>query len=272
LRARDDKVGRKLKCPKCRQSLMVPSQTDAALQDESAVGADDPFSELVVYDDEIVYETEEDAARVGSAGPEAAGEGAFEPRHVAIPRWMLYVHAGVLAFLAIMAFVLGLLIGGSTREDRIAAAPPKPVEIGGSLRWEAVTGEIGDKGAAVVIWPVGRTPQKKIEAARLLVDKPAPKRDDPAYQAILELGGDYARAGDGGHFYVQLVPGTYRVLLVSNNAQRPAGEDPKPEEVAEVGAIFAPPPALFGKQKYRLSTMDLNQQSKIDYFFGESAK
>jgi hypothetical protein len=185
---------------------------------------------------------------------------------------MLYTHAGLLAVLALVAFALGMLIGGSTREDQRVAAPPKPVEIGGALRWEAVTGEIGDKGAVAIIWPVNRTPQKKIEAASLLVDKPAPKRDDPAYLAIQELGGDYARAGDGGHFYMQLVPGPYRVLLISNNAQRPAGEEPKPEDVAEVGAVFAPPQALFGKQKYRLSTMDLNQQSKIDYFFGESAK
>lgn len=273
LRARDDKVGRKLKCPKCQQSLTVPSDIPPGLDEGApAGGADDPFSELIVYDDEIIYETEDapGSALVSQVRP--AGGEAFEPRHVAVPRWMFYAHAGLLALLAVVAFGAGWLIGGSQRQTAVVTAPLRPVEIEGHLKWEATTGEIGDKDAVVIVLPVDRTPQKKFAAAALTVDKPPLKPGDPVFEEIKELGGDYVRAGAGGQFYIQLVPGKYRVLLISRNAQLPAGINPKPEDVAALGAIFTPPEAILGRQKYRLSTLDLDEKSKIKHFFGESGK
>lgn len=271
LRAREDKVGRKLKCPKCRQALTVPAESAAG--DGSADSApDDPFSELIVYDDDVVYETEEPPARAMATSVSTGAEGTFDPRRVAVPRWMFYAHAGLLGILALAAFSLGLLIGRTTHTEGPVANPLRPVEIEGNVKWEATTGELGDKDAVVVIVPVGRTPQKKIPAETLLVDKPSPKPDDPALQGILELGGQYARAGAGGTFYVHLMPGSYQVLLVSRNAQQPAGTNPKPEDVAKLGALFTPPEAIVGRQKYHITTMDLNATSKIRHSFGESGK
>ena len=275
LRARDDKVGRKLKCPKCQKTLTVPADVPSTASEERTSGSqDDALSELIVYDDETIEETE---AAPRSAAPQtrppslAAGQGG----HVAVPRWMFYVHAALLALVAGVAFASGWLIGGGKKDDgnsTITTAPQRPVEIAGHLKWKAAMGETGDKDAVIIVLPIGRTPTKKIPAATLLVDKPALKPDDPSYQAIHELGGFYVRAGEGGQFFVQLMPGKYRVLLISRNAQLPTGVNPKPEDIAELGTIFTPPEAILGRQKYQLSTMELGEKSKIEQSFGENGK
>ncbi|MCE9555684.1 MAG: hypothetical protein K8T91_20230 [Planctomycetes bacterium] len=275
LRARDDKVGRKLKCPKCQKTLTVPADVPSSVSEERTSGSsDDAMSELIVYEDETIEETE--AAPRSPAPPSRPPSlAAVQGGHVAVPRWMFYVHAALLALVAGVAFTAGWLIGGGKKEDvnsTITAAPQRPVEIAGHLKWKAAMGETGDKDAVVIVLPIGRTPPKKIPTATLLVDKPALKPDDPAYQAILELGGFYVRAGEGGQFFLQLMPGKYRVLLVSRNAQLQAGVNRKPEDVAELGTIFTPPEAILGRQKYQFSTMELDAKSKIDHSFGESGK
>src|SRR2546428_319979 len=111
LLARDDKVGRKLKCPKCRKTLVVPTES--------------------------------------------------QPRG----------------------------------------------ETAGELTGEARTGEMGDRAARGAARPEAALPQQKTAAAGRVPTRPAPKQDHPSLQAILDLGGQYARAGEGGRFYLQLVPG-----------------------------------------------------------------
>lgn len=232
------------------------------------------MSELIVYEDETIDESQ-DPPRSPTPQTRPPSLAAAQGGHVAVPRWMFYAHAALLALVAGVAFTTGWLIGSGKKDDgnsTITTAPQRPVEIQGHLKWKAAMGETGDKDAVIIVLPIGRPPPKNIPAATLLVDKPALKPDDPAYQAILELGGVYVRAGEGGQFFVQLMPGKYRVLLISRNAQLPAGVNPRPEDVAELGTIFAPPEAILGRQKYQLSTMDLGGKSEIEHSFGETGK
>jgi hypothetical protein len=271
LRARDDKAGRKLKCPKCDQSLSVPLEDTRPAPDSEGAAADSPPSELIVYDDDVSSGTEEPDGAASTPRPDDQAVEHFNPRYVAVPRWMLFAHGGLLAVLAMAAFAIGMHFGRGAREDGVPTTT-RIVDVEGTVKWGPPAKEQGDKDAVLIVWPAGGVPPSKIDVATLAAGKPAPKADDPACQKLMEMGGQYLRAGDGGALQLRLVPGGYRILLLSRNTQLPAGANPKPEDVSDLRAIFTQPEQLLGRQKYHLGTLDASETNKFQHSFGESGK
>lgn len=200
-----------------------------------------------------------------------------DPRRLAIPRWLVYVQGGLLAGVATAAFVAGLLIGRQpaadvARTSPAAAAPTRLIELAGQLTYKSPAGEVPDKDAAVIVMPMDKLPPRPLAPIDLIPQRPAPKDDHAIVKAIRDLGGEYARSSDTGQFFLYLPPGKYHVWLLSHSTERPPGIMPRPEDALETGKYFHPPDVLFGKQKYRFSTLELQQPSAIKHFFGESGK
>ena len=191
LSAREEKVGRKFRCPKCAEVIRVPAPEEVAVlqghaEEESAESqseveelGDDPFAEFIVYDTEIVYETG-DGPQFDSDSEEEGGErpaGAairrgtdYDRRFVAVRRSLLYVHGALLGLIALTALAAGFFIGSAVRPDPTRPPPQEPeiqpVVLEGKLQYEAITGSLDDKRAVVIALPEKVEVENKIAFAR----------------------------------------------------------------------------------------------------------
>jgi len=264
LKAREDKIGRRVPCPKCKKPVTVPKESDPevehARQQKESEGQIDPFAELIVYDDEIVYETDDSHGKAD----------AYDRRLVAVSRRVLYGHAVLLALVTGAAFLAGFLAGHVTRVEEVAApAEPQRVLITGQLKWEASTGDLADKGAVVIAFPETLEANKKLPGEELSPARPMPSRTDELVRTIEDWGGDYKRTNDAGDFELFLKPGKYHVLLVSQQSERPRQIEPDRNHLAAIGRYFTSPEMLIGPYRYRWTVEEFHEDSELRRVFSE---
>jgi len=171
-----------------------------------------------------------------------------------IRRRTLYFQAALILLMAAVGLGLGYLIGrGIGPADRGAAGPDADVQIAGTLTFRDARGEETPESGAVVIALPAEVPANKL--GTLLVTGLGPQTPREAGRvaemAIEELGGKYDRTDALGNFLLKLPkPGSYRLLLVSRNAQRPAGEVVSAAQLREMQRYFNAPADLIGRNKY----------------------
>lgn len=267
LNARDDKIGKTLKCPKCRTQLVVPTAEaadafdptrDALKQLEEAVGEDDDVSELVVYDDNDV-------------DPSTSRVSEFDRELVSISRRVIYVQAGLLVALALFGLVVGFLIGRGTAPhgDAVDDAPQVTTasRIPGKLQYATGEGLRPDRGAVVLAVPADSKPEEKIPVDDLLPEAQMPAAGNLALQQLATLGGDYTRADDAGNFALYLVPGRYHLLYISYAARRPSGNQLARQDLAEIGAYVTSGYDLIGQHRYQFQTVEVRPDARLDHTF-----
>ena len=252
LKAREDKIGRRIPCPKCKKVVVVPEADDqrlasaAAERDESDSEAD-TFADMMVFDHEIVYETEEEEKK---RKKKKDGDD-FDRRLVSISRPVLYGQAALLASVAVAAVLAGYLIGKTNRQAiTIEPVGPQRVVVDGMVRWEGVTGLLPDRGAVVLALPADLTTDKKIAGDRLSPDRTVPPKDDLSLRTIEDWGGHYTRTNDIGEFQLFLLPGDYQVLIVSHQTKRPPPKPLDREDLAAIGQYVTLPSELIGQARY----------------------
>ncbi|MEX1224370.1 MAG: hypothetical protein WEA31_07460 [Pirellulales bacterium] len=266
LNARDDKIGKTLKCPKCRTQLVVPSveaaeahdpTRDALKQLEEAVGEDDDVSELVVYDDD----SEQSTARTSD----------FDRELVSVSRRVIYVQAGLLLALALFGLTVGFLIGRGTapQGDGVDDAPQVTTasRVPGKLQYATGEGLRPDRGAVVLAVPADSKPEEKIPVEDLLPQSQMPAAGNLALQQLATLGGDYTRADDAGNFALYLTPGRYHLLYISYAARRPGGNQVARQDFAEIGAYVTSGYDLIGQHRYQFQTVDVRLGARLDHTF-----
>lgn len=264
LKARKDKIGRRIPCPKCKNPVTVPERSDADVergqqQRESEVQLD-LFSELIVYDTDIVYETDSEN---GTAVD-------FDRRFVAVPRRMLYLHATLLAIFTSAAFVCGYAAGYLTQTEPppVEAGEPERIAIEGQLKWEGSTGNIADKGAVVIAVPENLAPQDQpLPGEELNPSRPVPKRSDQLVRTIEDWGGDYRRTNEVGEFELFLKPGRYHVLFISQQSERPQHAEPLRDHLVSMGRYFSPPEQLIGPHRYRWKVEEIKGDTTLSHVF-----
>jgi hypothetical protein len=266
LKASEDKAGRRIACPKCKTKLTIPSAEAAAQVTSSTAAVDesavDPFAELVVYDEPVVYETEAPK----DEGPRGTAD--FNRHLVSISRRLIYLHAVLLLLLAAVGFAAGYVIGLRGRNQVVTKAPPpQRVLIQGRIRWEATTGLLADKGAVVIALPAEVQPEQMLPGDSLSPAMPMPAKGDDLIRTIEAWGGDYTRTNDVGEFELFLLPGRYHLLYVSHNAERLANVEPEREHVAELGQFFSVPHELIGSYRYRWAAEELDENSQLMHDF-----
>ena len=181
---------------------------------------------------------------------------------------MLYGLGALIVFVAIAAFSIGLLMGRYSRGE-LASVADAPVRITGRLTYMTTTGEVaGDSEAVVIVVPVGRQPDEKLEIAPLRPDAPPPDPQHPTLVEIRSVGGDFARAEPNGEFSVA-VPraGEYFVLLLSSHARRQDEQTPTTMEIAQIARYFKPADALLGANSYRWSKETVLADTQINHLF-----
>lgn len=268
LKARDDHADRQLPCPNCNQLLTVPADSALSrIMAESQTadsGEDDPFSELIVYDDEIIYDTDE-AGTDREERPKRSSKIGW----VGVSRRLIYAHALLLPVLALAGLVFGYMIGRTNRLPvQIQVAPPEHrVLITGQLQWEGQTKQISDRGAVVIAIPQDFKPTQKLPGDKVGPSQPVPSRDSQLVSSLEDWGGDYARTNETGEFELFLLPGAYQLLFVSGQSKRPTAAPPDRDDLAAIGQFFTLPHEIIGPQRYHWTSEELDEKSRLLHEF-----
>jgi hypothetical protein len=188
---------------------------------------------------------------------------------------MLYVEAVLYVTVAAAAFGLGYLAGrgGSTpavKEKGEDADVAKRVPLEGKVFLTSPTGtRHGDKGAVVIVVPVGKLPDKPLPIAGLRPDDPISGDGKSASPALVEFGGRTTRADASGAFTL-FVPeeGNYHFLFVSGQA-REIDAVPRQDDLSELGKYFEAPADLLQRHSYRWLSKDIRGGATIDQEFPE---
>lgn len=269
------KAGARAKCPKCQESIAVPtpeedkqpSETvEEKEREEDATGQQedgDPFSQFLVYDDEteLVYVTEDEEETP------YAEDVPVDPTKVAVPRRILYMQGILLGVVAVVFFTLGLFVGfgtsGPSDEDDVA----QPCIISGRIAFgnggDATT---PDDGAVAIVVPRNVHPEEKADIDGLRPQDPPPNKSHSGLLAIQSIGGDYARADQDGRFRLRVGDtGEYFVLVISAN--RPRSDDMQPGDLAQIGRFFQLTPDLLGGNEYRWQEETIRRDRELNFVF-----
>ncbi len=210
------------------------------------------------------------------AGRASAGAVAREPM-VLVKRSALYVQAVLLLAMGISGFSLGYVLGQARAglKQRAAGeseAESPPIVVQGTLSYEKSQGElVGDADAVALALPVDKQPDVRLHARGLRPDDRWERDRTPGLDAIMSLGGDYARANEEGR--LELVvrrPGDYYLLLISRHADRRPGDGVRPRDATELAAYFESPLELLGTKKYDWSVQHFSgAPSPFSHSFGK---
>lgn len=176
---------------------------------------------------------------------------------VLLKRNAIYVQAVLLLAMGTLGFALGYMLGQARVGSKPAGAAEgdaqtPPIVVQGTLVYERAPGElIGDADAVAIALPVDRKPDIRLQPRGLRPDDRWERDRTPGLDAIMRLGGDYARANEEGQ--VELVvrtAGDYYLLLISKHADRRPGDSARPRDATELSAYFESPLDLLGTKKY----------------------
>ena len=258
LSARSRQVGRVAKCPKCKNDVTVPASStrssgDSRPAESESPGAgddqDDVYSQFVVYDDDVEWVYEDETA------PSQKAPVAVNIERVSIPRSILYFQGILLALVAIVAFIFGVLVGGRGSPPESTQVVARPCTVGGHVHYLTQNGTtIPDEGTVVILVPQDQQPssEQRAPVAGLRPSDPRPQENHPALRAIRMLGGAYTRTDENGAYDLRLpAAGQYFVLVLSRNRYRDANEDPLRADLAQIGGYFLPATELLGDQRYQ---------------------
>lgn len=261
LSAKSRQVGHVAKCPKCKNEITVPAASTRPSGDrppsESEAAGDDGdqdnvYSQFAVYDDdEWVYEDETDQSQKTRS--------AVDIDRVSIPRGILYFQGILLALVAIVAFVFGILVGGGGPAPEPEQVVARPCNVAGHVRYLTQNGaEIPDEGTVVIIVPQDQQPSaaQRAPIEGLRPTDPLPQDNHPALRAIRMLGGAYTRTDENGAFDLRLpAAGQYFVLVLSRNRKRDPNDDPVRADLAQIGGYFLPATELLGDHRYQWTSV-----------------
>jgi hypothetical protein len=109
-------------------------------------------------------------------------------------------------------------------------------------------------GAVIVALPADAKLERLLTARGLRPHDPLDKFSDNAELAIHQLGGDVVRTNNQGDFQLIVVPGRYRLLIISHKGLRRPGVQPVDLDVNEMKKYFDNVFDLVGPNQYRWST------------------
>lgn len=264
------KAGARAKCPKCKEPVTVPEKDSPEEQtppeiNDGQVGPANPYSEFVVYDDEVewVYESDDEAAAP------APSVGVTDLNRVAVPRSVLYAQGILLVVVAVVAFVLGILIG-SGGQPEVADLAPQPCVLTGQVDYVATSGQNRpDDGSIVLVVPTDERPDPTNKAAieGLRPGDPLPQRNSDNLRIIQSLGGSYTRVDENGHFQIQLPDHKrYFILVVSGHTYR-GGDEIDKGDLAQLGRYVAGATELLGDSKYDWRELTIRKDEAIAVLF-----
>jgi hypothetical protein len=188
---------------------------------------------------------------------------------VAVPRRVLYLQGALLAVVALLSFVLGLLVGGGQPQDS-AEAGGRPCLLSGQVTYGGPEQSRPDHGSVVIVLPVDRRPDvnSRVAVEGLRPRDPIPAEGNLSLRTIRSLGGDSARTNEDGSYQVRLPEkGRYHVLVISRRAARSGNDSLEVADVAQIGRYFANAIDLLDDRQYQWRTVTLQGNMTLDTTF-----
>jgi hypothetical protein len=233
-----------------------PSLEAAEIDAETAPDAAGGFEGL-----ELVYDSPPARDRV--AAPPVAAD------LIAVPRYAIYLQGGLLAVVAFLAFVIGLLTGGTVLRGPPPPTAPQACLLSGSVTYSSGPRQLPDEGAVVAVIPQSQErPDEKAPIEGLRPGDPTPGAEHRGIAILRQLGGGYARADSGGRFQIQ-VPrqGRYLVLVISREKAIRSMNDIDTADILQLGPFFANAADLLGDRRYQLTQQTLRGDKQLQIAF-----
>lgn len=188
---------------------------------------------------------------------------------IAVPRYVLYVQAGLIAVVALLAFAIGVLAGSSLLGPPAAPAAAQACVISGNVTYASGPRHLPDAGAVIAVIPqTPNRPDDKAPTLGLRPDDPTPDAGHKGIAVLRELGGGYARADASGQFQVRVpARGRYLVLVVSHERRdRGAGEIPA-ADLLQLGPFFDDAANLLADRRYQLQVESVRGDRQLSVAF-----
>ena len=278
------KAGSAADCPRCKRQLAIPdpppgpavAEEPEARSRESGVGSQEsgiPGQDEVAADLEPAFghwplftghSPSTSSGSQGFEGLELVYDTSEEPRKpeaspmhrdlIAVPRYVLYLQGGLIAVVALAAFAIGLLAGG-TLSPSAAPAAPQACLISGSVTYASGTRNLPDEGAVVAIVPQSaERPDEKATIEGLRPGDPTPDAAHSGVAVLRGLGGGYARADAAGQFELRVPDrGTYLVLVVSREKRARSADEIQTADLLQLGPYFKNAADLLAGHRYQLT-------------------
>ena len=266
LKASSKKIGLKAKCPKCKKTITVPNEKEAAARvakfkatRKPTANQPDPFAEFQVFDvdTEIVYETDRPRTTTSTSTSTTA---TIDRSKVAVPRTILYMQGALLGISALVFFTLGLIFGQSIQiGNNTTPQPPMPCVVSGRVEFRDVNGQRQrDIGAVIILVPKGTRADPQAEPLGLRPEDEFPDDDNKSLWTIKDIGGAYVRTNEEGEFRLQVRnQSTYYVLCISNHAYRDVHEQITNQQRAQMGNYFLPVDELVGRNQFNWQVVNI---------------
>jgi hypothetical protein len=279
------RAGHAADCPRCRRPLTIPAAEPASAPQRtvpeaaSALSADadeadsrgaapspdaaePPLSfELDFESQELVYDAADETAPQASA--------TAQTDLIAVPRMVLYLQGGLLAVVAIVSFVIGLIAGGALSGGGTVTEGSRACTLEGTIHYASGNRRLPDPGAVVAVIPDrGVRPDEKAPIDGLRPDDRAPEETHRGVAILRELGGSYSRADDRGRFKVQLPErGKYLVLVISNSRSVNSLDDIQTADLLKLGPFFENAAELLGRRRYQLTMETVRGNRQLNVVF-----
>lgn len=179
---------------------------------------------------------------------------------VAVPRYVVFAQGIALGVVALVAFALGMLAGGSgTGGAADGRGAPGAADVRGTIEYRTSGGTtFPDGGAVVIVFPQEVRPEaeERVAAAGL---RPADPPMGPASELRLkQMGALWTRTDPQGTLRAT-VPrgGKYFVLVISHHGVRGKNREPARADLAAMGRYVDAPDELLGDRRYRWRLVDL---------------
>jgi hypothetical protein len=210
---------------------------------------------------ELVYDAPPRSAKV--AAPPVAAD------LIAVPRYAIYLQGGLLAAVAFVAFVIGVLAGGTLLSGPATPVAAQACLISGSITYSSGPRQLPDEGAVVAVIPQSQNrPDEKAPIEGLRPGDPAPEVDHRGLAILRELGGGYARADAGGRFQIQVPSGgRYLILVISHEKQVRSADDISTADILKLGPYFVNAADLLGDRRYQLTQETLRGDKQLQIAF-----
>jgi phage FluMu protein Com len=269
------KAGQKANCPRCKETVRVPGETnkpahavaasmlvmndpDAVPDAASSVGTmrEEPAAppiadEAPIETSELVFDTSSSAPSESSSDPGVLQRTDYNL--VSFPRYVLYAQAGLIAGVALVCFTLGALMGAAFFRESGGPVAAKPCVISGYVKVTEGTQVKGDDGAVVIALP--HNVESVEERSPVEGFRPRDTPPDDTDRGLLLLrnhGGNFAKADKQGKYQLRLPrAGKYMLLIISGSKTAPAGEVDAPD-LRRIATFFQNANELIGTQKCKV--------------------
>ncbi|MBS0209296.1 MAG: hypothetical protein JSS27_10100 [Planctomycetes bacterium] len=184
---------------------------------------------------------------------------------ILVPKQMVLMQVMLFVLLGPIAFGLGYWAASSSAtvaevaKQQAASSQAQSVSLQGEIKVPFGSQPL-DAGAVIVALPVEAKVTSKLSARGLRPRDPIDAFAASQEKSIQALGGDVVRADQKGEFHLIVKrPGSYKLLIISHNGLRPAGERPSDIDTKEMSVYFDNVADLLGANQYEWRGIDFQE-------------